>query len=57
MLFMDLKEEDIKAISEIIVLADRRKAAADSKRLEKSGGYNFTNHAIPTNFCFSSATK
>ncbi|XP_071034336.1 importin-7 isoform X2 [Parasteatoda tepidariorum] len=47
-----LTPEQQRACEEIFVLADQRKAAAESKRIEKSGGYVFQNQTVPTSFNF-----
>ncbi|XP_035736175.1 importin-7-like isoform X1 [Vespa mandarinia] len=47
-----LTAEEQKALQEIIVLADQRKAALESKRIEQSGGYAFHSQTIPTSFNF-----
>ncbi|KAI4503803.1 hypothetical protein M0802_001206 [Mischocyttarus mexicanus] len=47
-----LNAEEQKALQEIIVLADQRKAALESKRIEQSGGYAFHSQTIPTSFNF-----
>lgn len=47
-----LNEEQKKDMEEIFRLAEQRRAAAESKKIEMAGGYNFTNTQIPTSFCF-----
>ncbi|XP_020286261.1 importin-7 [Pseudomyrmex gracilis] len=47
-----LSPEQEKALQDIIVLADQRKAALESKRIERSGGYAFTSQTVPTSFNF-----
>ncbi|GFY57812.1 importin-7 [Trichonephila inaurata madagascariensis] len=47
-----LTAEQQRAFEEVMVLADQRKAAAESKRIEKSGGYVFQNQTVPTSFNF-----
>ncbi|CAH0383093.1 unnamed protein product [Bemisia tabaci] len=47
-----LSTEQQKALQEIMTLADQRKAAAESKRIEQSGGYSFVNQTVPTSFNF-----
>ncbi|XP_011502496.1 PREDICTED: importin-7 isoform X2 [Ceratosolen solmsi marchali] len=44
--------EQQKSLTEIILLADQRKAALESKRIEQSGGYAFTSQTVPTSFNF-----
>ncbi|XP_054164898.1 importin-7-like isoform X2 [Oppia nitens] len=41
-----------KSIQEIYTLALQRKAAAESRKIEKSGGYMFANANVPTSFNF-----
>lgn len=41
-----------KILSEIVLMADQCKAALESKRIERSGGYMFTSQAVPTTFNF-----
>ncbi|XP_066600372.1 importin-7 [Prorops nasuta] len=47
-----LTTEQQKALQEIILLADQRKAALESKRIEQSGGYSFPSQIVPTSFNF-----
>ncbi|XP_067012437.2 importin-7 [Anabrus simplex] len=47
-----LTTEQQKALQEVMVLADQRKAAAESKRIEQSGGYVFNQQTVPTSFNF-----
>lgn len=47
-----LTAEQQKALQEIILLADQRKAALESKRIEQSGGYAFHSQTVPTSFNF-----
>jgi len=48
----NLTSEQQKALQEVMVLADQRKAAAESKRIEQSGGYVFSQQTVPTSFNF-----
>jgi len=49
-----LNEEQKRNLSDVFVLALQRKAAAESRQIEKSGGYNFTlSQNVPSNFNFS----
>uniref|UniRef100_A0A224XHI9 Putative nuclear transport receptor ranbp7/ranbp8 importin beta superfamily n=1 Tax=Panstrongylus lignarius TaxID=156445 RepID=A0A224XHI9_9HEMI len=48
----NLTPEQQTALREVLVLADQRKAAAESKKIEQSGGYNFVNQTVPTSFNF-----
>lgn len=50
-----LSAEQQKACEEVFLLADQRKAAAESRRIEKSGGYVFQNQTVPTSFNFGGA--
>ncbi|XP_078483140.1 importin-7 isoform X1 [Ciona intestinalis] len=50
-----LSEEQKKSLTDIYVLADQRRAAAESKKIEKTGGYRFDNTNVPSSFSFSSA--
>ncbi|XP_044732158.1 importin-7 isoform X2 [Chrysoperla carnea] len=47
-----LNELESKLLQEALVRADQRRAAIESKRIEQSGGYNFTPQAVPTSFKF-----
>ncbi|GAB6021254.1 hypothetical protein CHUAL_003869 [Chamberlinius hualienensis] len=47
-----LTPDQQKSLNDICVLADQRKAAAESKRIEQSGGYVFQCQTIPTSFNF-----
>ncbi|KAK8784228.1 hypothetical protein V5799_009407 [Amblyomma americanum] len=42
--------EQKRSPQEVNVLTDQRKAAAESKRIEKSGGYVFQNQTVPPPF-------
>ncbi|XP_026684664.1 importin-7-like [Diaphorina citri] len=43
----------LKSLFDIVLLADQRKAAAESKRIEQSGGYTFVpTQEVPTSFNF-----
>lgn len=52
----NLTEEQQKALMEICVLADQRRAARESKKIEQQGGYAFTQQTVPTSFNFGNAT-
>jgi len=43
-----------KEIEEVFKMADQRKAAAESKKIEETGGFNFTSRQVPTAFNFGS---
>ncbi|XP_034942293.1 importin-7 [Chelonus insularis] len=47
-----LTPEQQKALQEVILLADQRKAVLESKRIEQSGGYAFHSQTVPTSFNF-----
>ncbi|CAN7998754.1 unnamed protein product [Ixodes hexagonus] len=50
-----LSSEQQKSLQEVYLLADQRRAAAESRRIEKSGGYVFQNQTVPTSFNFGGA--
>ncbi|XP_060535459.1 importin-7 [Cylas formicarius] len=47
-----LNEHQLKTLNEVVVLAEQRAAARESKRIEQQGGYMFTQQAVPTSFKF-----
>ncbi|XP_059474661.1 importin-7 isoform X2 [Neocloeon triangulifer] len=47
-----LTMEQQKKIQDVFTLADQRRAAAESKRIEESGGYIFSQQTVPTKFNF-----
>ncbi|XP_034232484.1 importin-7 isoform X4 [Thrips palmi] len=47
-----LTEEQQKGLQEVFLLAEQRKAAAESKRIEQSGGYVFNQQTVPSSFNF-----
>lgn len=49
-----LNEQQQKSLNDIFVLADQRHAAAESKKIEKTGGYKFGVTNVPTTFNFAS---
>uniref|UniRef100_A0A8C9SZK7 Importin 7 n=1 Tax=Scleropages formosus TaxID=113540 RepID=A0A8C9SZK7_SCLFO len=51
-LTQNLDEEQAKHLQDIATLADQRRAAHESKMIEKHGGYKFTSPVVPTNFNF-----
>lgn len=55
LLVRNLTPEQQKSLADIMVLADQRKAAAESKKIEKSGGYTFVQQQVPTSFNFGGA--
>jgi hypothetical protein len=48
-----LAEAQQKSLNDIFVLADQRHAAAESKKIEKTGGYRFDMTTVPTTFNFA----
>ncbi|XP_050295459.1 importin-7 [Anthonomus grandis grandis] len=48
----NLTEQQLKTLNEVVVLAEQRAAARESKRIEQQGGYMFTQQAVPTSFKF-----
>ncbi|XP_064603784.1 importin-7-like [Liolophura sinensis] len=54
LLISQLTAEQKTELEEVFTLADQRKAAAESRRIEQGGGYVFTNTSVPTTFDFSS---
>lgn len=51
----NLTEQQVKALSEVCLLAEQRLAARESKKIEQQGGYVFTQQAVPTSFKFGSS--
>lgn len=49
-----LTPEQTKALQEVAVIADQRKAAKESKLIEKQGGFAFPQQTVPTSFKFGS---
>lgn len=49
-----LTPEQAKALQEVVVTADQRKAQRESKLIEKRGGFQFTQQQIPSSFKFGS---
>lgn len=47
-----LSNEQQKVMQEVATLADQRRAAAQSKKIQQSGGYNFQQTAVPSSFNF-----
>lgn len=47
-----LTDEQKKGLQEVFLLAEQRKAAAESKRIEQSGGYFFNQQTVPSSFNF-----
>lgn len=49
-----LTPEQAKSLQEVVVTADQRKAAKESKLIEKRGGFAFTQQTVPSSFKFGS---
>lgn len=49
-----LTTDQQQELNDVVVLADQRKAAAESKRIEQAGGYKFPNATVPASFNFGS---
>lgn len=49
-----LTQEQSQSLQEIVVAADQRKAARESKLIEKQGGYAFPQQTVPSSFKFGS---
>merc|ERR1719376_1354890 len=49
-----MSAEQQKAVQEIVVLANQRKAARQSKSIQMSGGYQFNQATVPSQFDFGS---
>ncbi|OWF54942.1 importin-7-like [Mizuhopecten yessoensis] len=47
-----LTEAQSKEVEDVFKLAEQRRAAAESKKIEERGGYVFQNMAVPQNFQF-----
>lgn len=47
-----LNEDQRKSVQDIFTLAEQRRAAAQSKEIEKRGGYEFQQQAVPSAFNF-----
>lgn len=47
-----LSPDQQKEVQEVIVVADQRKAVAESKMIEKAGGYQFQTTSVPQTFNF-----
>ncbi|XP_030570286.1 importin-7 [Drosophila novamexicana] len=54
LLTSNLTPEQAKALQEVVVTADQRKAAKESKLIEKQGGFAFPQTTVPTSFKFGS---
>ncbi|XP_026473406.1 importin-7 [Ctenocephalides felis] len=54
MLTSHLTPQQQESVKDIFTLADQRKAAANSKKIEQSGGYSFPSQTVPTTFNFGS---
>ncbi|XP_030844943.1 importin-7 isoform X1 [Strongylocentrotus purpuratus] len=49
-----LTSEQQQELNDVVILADQRKAAAESKKIELAGGYKFANATVPASFNFGS---
>jgi len=47
-----LTEEQKKELMEVATMADQRRAVAESKKIQQSGGYNFEQMTVPQTFNF-----
>jgi len=54
MLSGNLTEDQKKSVQQILVTAEQKRNQKRSDAIEKSGGFQFTQQAVPTNFNFSS---
>jgi len=48
-----LDNKQRKELEAVFTLAEQRKAAADSKKIEQSGGYQFNQQTVPATFNFT----
>lgn len=55
MLTTGLTQEQTNTVQEIMHMADLRKAQKQSKQIENSGGFAFTQQTVPTSFNFNNA--
>uniref|UniRef100_A0A182IM19 Uncharacterized protein n=1 Tax=Anopheles atroparvus TaxID=41427 RepID=A0A182IM19_ANOAO len=53
MLTRNLNASERKNLQEVLVLANQKKESKRSKEIEKSGGFQFTQHQIPSTFSFT----
>ncbi|XP_050096371.1 importin-7 [Anopheles aquasalis] len=53
MLTRNLNASEQKQLQEVFQAANQRKEMKRSKQIEKSGGYQFTQHQVPTSFSFT----
>ncbi|CAG9771004.1 unnamed protein product [Ceutorhynchus assimilis] len=53
----NLNEQQLKTLGEVVVLAEQRAAARESKRIEQQGGYIFTQQAVPASFKFTESNS
>ncbi|XP_046861110.1 importin-7-like [Xenia sp. Carnegie-2017] len=47
-----LNDQQKRDLQHLFVLADQRRAAQETRRLDMQGGYNFANTSVPSNFSF-----
>ncbi|ESN98462.1 hypothetical protein HELRODRAFT_113778 [Helobdella robusta] len=52
MLTATLTEDEKKELEDIFRLAEQKRAAQESKKIEMAGGYNFPSTQVPSSFCF-----
>ncbi|XP_030762778.1 importin-7 isoform X1 [Sitophilus oryzae] len=52
-----LNEQQLKVLNEVVVLAEQRAAARESKKIEQQGGYTFTQQSVPTSFKFGDSNS
>lgn len=55
-LISKLTDDQRKEIQEIFVAAEQRRAEAESKKIEKTGGYQFNTTSVPSSFNFGSGS-
>lgn len=53
-LISQLTEEQRKEVEEVFKLAEQRRAAAESRKIEERGGYVFQQTSVPSSFNFGS---
>ncbi|XP_045465095.1 importin-7 [Harmonia axyridis] len=51
-----LNDQQKKALMDICVLADQRRALRESRKIEQQGGYVFTQQAVPSTFKFGDSS-
>ncbi|KAF7268557.1 importin-7 msk [Rhynchophorus ferrugineus] len=53
----NLNEKQLKVLNEVVVLAEQRAAARESKKIGQQGGYMFTQQSVPTSFKFGDSNS